>query len=327
MWRKKKTTEEFIEEARLVHGDKYDYSRVEYKSAHEKVNIICPIHGEFWQTAHNHLRGQECYKCGLEKRNKKNTKTTEKFIEDSRKIHGDKYDYSKVKYQGCEKKVCIICPIHGEFWQTPSVHLSGSGCNKCHLDNIKEKYTRKQEDVIRDFNKVHNFKYDYSKVDYKFCDDKVCIICPTHGEFWQTSSMHLMGSGCPKCKSSHLETDIRKFLEDNNIEFEEQKTFDWLKYRNKLFLDFYLPNHNIAIECQGGQHFIPTSFGSNKYTASEQLKLTQKRDNIKSKLCKENGIKLLYFSNLGIKYPYKVIENKKELLNEIRNYGKDKDTT
>ena len=71
MWRKKKTTEEFIEEARLVHGDKYDYSRVEYKSAHEKVNIICPIHGEFWQTATNHLRGQECYKCGLEKRNKK----------------------------------------------------------------------------------------------------------------------------------------------------------------------------------------------------------------------------------------------------------------
>ena len=128
---KKKTKEEFIAKAKLVHGDKYDYSKVEYVGALTKVCIICPKHGEFCQEANSHLRGQGCPKCKYEKQ----TCTTDEFIAKAKKIHGDKYDYSKVEYVNDRTKVCIICPKHGEFWQTPNHHLSGCGCPKCGIEN------------------------------------------------------------------------------------------------------------------------------------------------------------------------------------------------
>ena len=101
---KKKTKEEFIKEARELHGDKYDYSKVEYIGALKKVCIICPIHGGFEQTPHNHLGGQGCPTCG------KCIPTKEEWIAEARKVHGDKYDYSKVDYVNSRTKVCIICP-------------------------------------------------------------------------------------------------------------------------------------------------------------------------------------------------------------------------
>lgn len=126
---RKLTTEEFIERARAVHGNKYDYSKVDYKNAQTKVCVICPIHGEFWTKPHNFLDGGNCPKCV------RNEWTTESFIEAARKIHGQKYDYSKVEYNGTRNKVCIV--LHekdrygneiGEFWQYPLTHLQGGGC-------------------------------------------------------------------------------------------------------------------------------------------------------------------------------------------------------
>lgn len=123
---KKKTTEEFIEEAKKVHGDKYDYSETVYSAAAKKVKIICPLHGEFYMTGNNHLRGQGCPKCAG------NVKlTTEEFINKAKGIHGDRYDYSKVNYVNRHTEVCIICPECGEFQQTPNSHLAGNGCPKC----------------------------------------------------------------------------------------------------------------------------------------------------------------------------------------------------
>ena len=118
---KKLTKEEFIEKAKKLHGDKYDYSKVEYIDYLTKVCIICPKHGEFWQTPSNHLnktKSKGCLKCGIENTNYKNTYTKEEFIEKAKTIHGNKYDYSKVEYLKSNKKICIICPKHGEFWQT-----------------------------------------------------------------------------------------------------------------------------------------------------------------------------------------------------------------
>lgn len=128
---KKVTTEDFIKKAILVHGNKYDYSKVVYVSAKSKVCIICPEHGEFWQTPTNHLCGSGCYKCGRSKTIASKTDDTEKFIIKARKVHGDKYDYSKVNYKGTDEKVCIICPEHGEFWQVANYHINGNGCQKC----------------------------------------------------------------------------------------------------------------------------------------------------------------------------------------------------
>ena len=294
--KRSKTFEEFINQAKEVHGDKYDYSKVEYKNNHTKVCIICPEHGEFWQTPKNHLNSQGCMKCKLKEQGKRLKYTTEKFIEKAKQVHGDKYDYSKVNYVDSHTKVCIICPEHGEFWQKPDNHLNGWGCKKCGLKISSEKQTLTTEDFIKRAKEIHGNKYDYSKVNYIDTKTKVCIICPEHGEFWQTPNNHLHGYGCKKCFESHMERDVAKVLNENNIKFEQEKTFDWLKYENNLFLDFYLPEYNVAIECQGEQHFQPVDFsGKNYELAKKQFLLIQNRDKIKKTLCEKNGIKLLYY--------------------------------
>ena len=161
---------------------------------------------------------------------------------------------------------------------------------------------------------VHGDKYDYSKADYLNYSTKVCIVCPIHGEFWQTPNNHLFGAGCPSCPQSNLEGEVRNFLINHNIFFEQEKTFDWLKYRKKLFLDFYLPEYKIAIECQGLQHFNSVDlFGGEDF-----YNLTIKRDRTKFELCNEHGIKILYFSNALNDYPYDVITTYSDLLNKIK---------
>ena len=194
--RNKMTTETFITKARKVHGDKYDYSKVEYVNNHTKVTIICPEHGPFQQSPMKHLVGRGCPHCGVEARSKtrKSRTTLDDFIKQAKEVHGDKYDYSKVVYNGKNAKVCIVCPEHGPFWQTPSRHLSGRGCQKCHGN-----FGMTTEDFIAKAKEVHGDKYDYSKVEYVNTSKKVCIICPEHGPFWQLPHMHLKGQGCIRC--------------------------------------------------------------------------------------------------------------------------------
>ena len=184
----------FINKAKKVHGDKFDYSKVNYVNSQTKVCIICPEHGEFWQTPAEHVRGKSCPLCANIKRGSKKRLTIEEFINKAKKVHGNKYDYSKVEYKNASTKVCIICPEHGEFMQIPMAHINGEGCPKCAGKMLKT------EDIIKKFKQVHGDKYDYSKVQYKRMDEKVCIICPEHGEFWQTPSKHILrNQGCPKC--------------------------------------------------------------------------------------------------------------------------------
>ncbi|MBI95829.1 DUF723 domain-containing protein [bacterium] len=190
----KYTTQEFIEKAEKIYGDKYDYSEVEYKNANEKVIFICKEHGEFLMTPHSHISGQGCPKCGIESRRKKKTFTTQEFIEKSKKIHGDKYDYSKVEYKNSNEKVIIVCKKHGEFLQIPIDHSTGHGCQKC---GGNYRYTT--EDFIEKAVKIHGDKYDYSRVEYKNIKSKIKIICKIHGEFLQTPHEHLSGCGCSRC--------------------------------------------------------------------------------------------------------------------------------
>ena len=358
----------FIEKARQIHNTKYDYSKVEYINSHTKVCIICPIHGEFWQTPNSHLNGNGCPKCGKEKSAKTRIKEArEEFVDKAKKIHGDKYDYSKVEYVDSTTKVCIICPIHGEFWQRPYDHIANHGCRECGIEESRNKQRLSNDfflervnhiyNGVYDFScsdyvnndvkvkcfckkhgefwqtphhlfsgiacekcgrermcnakieksssnfetrsrKIHGDKYDYSKVKYEHNQKEVCIICPEHGEFWQKPMLHLSGCGCPKCNSSKLENDVRNFLNENKIEFREQKTFNWLKSKNHQYLDFYLPKYNIAIECQGKQHFKPVDFANKGLEwAYQELKKNIERDKIKNRLCKQNGIKILFYSN------------------------------
>lgn len=282
---RKRTTEEFIQKAKEIHGDKYDYSKVNYINTDTKVCIICPEHGEFWQTPYHHLCSKGCNICSG-----KTQKTTKQFIEEARKIHGDKYDYSKVEYVNAYTKICIICPIHGEFRQTPHMHLQGKRCRKCGIENVAAKVAQKAGSLFEGkARKVHGNKYDYSKVNYINAHAKVCITCPIHGDFWQTPNDHLSGGGCLKCSESIIEKDIRLFLDYNNIKYIKEKRFNWMGlYR----LDFYLPEYNVAIECQGIQHFVKMDSYYKEFNFEEQIK----RDEDKYKLCQENNINIFYFT-------------------------------
>jgi very-short-patch-repair endonuclease len=299
---RKLTKEEFVERSIKKHGDFYDYSKVEYINNKTKVLIICPIHGEFWQTPHSHLNGNGCPHCvGLAKLNK------EEFIERSIKKHGDFYDYSKVEYINNKTKVLIICPIHGEFWQTPSDHLKGRGCPHCTNRNplTKEQFTQRGIEV-------HGEWYDYSKVEYVNAHTKVLIVCPDHGEFWQIPYVHLMGGGCPHCNISKLESNVNKILEEKNINFiHSHRGFDWLKNISRLELDFYLPEYNVGVECQGKQHFESIEY----FGGQEKLEYIQNNDILKKQLCEEHGVKLFY-----INYNDNVEEKLKEIIEEIRCY-------
>lgn len=211
---KKSTTEEFIPKAILVHGDRYDYSLVDYKNSIIKVTIFCPIHGEFQQSPSKHLSGQGCTKCKNIIIGNNHRSNKENFIIKSLSIHGEgKYNYSKVEYINNRTKVIIICPIHGEFLQTPNNHLRRKGCPKCY----KESRTTSTEQFIEKSIKVHGEgRYNYSLVDYINPKTKVNIICSTHNlPFEQTPSDHLSGCGCPKCANDA--TRIR-----NNIKFENR---------------------------------------------------------------------------------------------------------
>ncbi|MDO4200689.1 MAG: hypothetical protein Q4D25_00980 [Bacteroidales bacterium] len=191
---KKLTTEGFISKAKAVHGDRYDYSKVEYVGSGSIVCIKCPEHGEFWQKPNQHLQGSGCPICAGRTKMR-----TVDFVRRAQAVHGDKYDYSKVEYVNSTTKVCIICKKHGEFWQVPASHLSGRGCPRCGRDSIVSKRRNSTEEFINKARLVHEDKYDYSKVDYVNSKSKICIVCPVHGEYWQSPESHLSGKGCPRC--------------------------------------------------------------------------------------------------------------------------------
>lgn len=183
-------------------------------------------------------------------------------------------------------------------------------------------------DFINDAKNIHGNKYDYSKVDYKNKATKVCIICPEHGGFYQIPNSHLNGRGCPFCKESHLERDIKKVLDEKQILYNYQ-------YRNKgLFnkqsLDFYLPKYKIAIECQGEQHFIANFFKSKGIEfAEEHLRYIQGLDERKRQICGENDIILIYYLdkkfNKYIGNDILKCNSEKELLKIMEKIEKEKD--
>ena len=199
----------FVERSRKKHGDKYDYSKVEYINMKTKVIIICPKHGEFLQLPDNHLRGKECASCKGRGDIVTNLKL---FIEKSKLMHNNKYNYEKFNYVNSKTKGTINCPIHGDFNQSPNIHLSKSGCPKCYYDHLKSNNI----EFILKSNIIHNNKYDYSLVNYTTNHDSVKIICKKHGGFNQTPSSHLCGSGCKECMKDDLRIKFIDFLERSN---------------------------------------------------------------------------------------------------------------
>lgn len=232
-------------------------------------------------------------------------------IEVAIKTHNGKYRYDKTNFSRVKNKTIVTCPIHGDFETTFDNHCNRKrGCPKC---GKTMKLTN--EEFIEKVNKEFNSKYDTSKCIYINMHTNVTLICPIHGEFQRTPiELLYYHRGCNKCNDTvfSLEKQIEDLLIENNINYIPQYKIEWLQYQS---LDFYLPDYNVAIECQGKQHFGKGGW-SDKYNFEEQ----KERDERKFNLCKENNVKLLYFSNLIPKYEYfdKVYTNKNELLKSIR---------
>lgn len=221
----KLTTEEFVKKSKLIHGDKYTYENVSYERNFTPVNITCNLHGGFWQLPLNHIKpngkAQGCPECGKIRSAAAKVKTQDQILEEFKTVHGDKFDYSKVVYTGINDKVIISCPIHGEFKQTPRLHIRSNGCRKCaNLQmSLKNKLTTNEFVALAEVK--HKSRYDYSSVDYQDSTTEVSIICKNHGTFKQKPAVHLMGSGCPKCaKESRVAKSFlttSEFIEAANI--------------------------------------------------------------------------------------------------------------
>lgn len=289
-------TEEVIKKFKLQHGDKFDYSRVEYKSAKTKVIVICKTHGEFLITPNNHITGYGCAKC--HGRGFTSEEKLQNFLKKAEEIHCNKYIYDKVSIT--DAKLTITCPTHGDFLQSKLNHITGkNGCPDCAKKQRGLATRLTVEEFISKSRKTHGNKYDYTRAAYTGAHNKLLVTCKIHGDFTITPVNHWSnGVGCPSCfatKSSVGERTIRDWLVANSIQYECQKTFKDLYFRSKnskLKYDFFLHDLNILIEYDGEYHYKPISY-SKEINPEEQLAITQARDKLKTEYAARNGFFLL----------------------------------
>jgi len=248
------TTSDVIERFKEVQTVKYDYSKFVYNGMHKKSCIICPEHGEFWQSPHSHLKGQGCPKCGLLSRTKKRLYNNELFIEKSRKKHGDKYDYSKVEYKDSQTYVTIICPVHGEFQQKPYCHLNGQGCPKCYDEKRGGSQKKGINDFIDKLHQIYGDKYDFTKYNYINYNTREEVICPEHGVFYRNIYELLNGKECPICMKKERKiktkiTNFNKFLEKAREIHGNKYDYSKVKYISCYTpIDIICPKHGVFLQ-------------------------------------------------------------------------------
>lgn len=257
---RKFTFDDFVKKARLVHGDRYDYSKVNYININTKVEIICSVHGSFFQTPTAHLNGQGCPFC-----NKGSKRlTTSEFIEKAKLARGNNYDYSKVNYINAKTKVEIICPAHGSFYITPDNFLRGHGCPKCgqHVKRPKKAIRDySDEEFKKEASKIHNNFYDYSQTFCSKSSDILKIICPIHGVFYQRAADHLQGKGCPICGKE--KQHIKKYTSENFIELAKENN-DKLDFSKTVFIYYNQPVKVICKKCGREFFSMPSNILSGK---------------------------------------------------------------
>jgi hypothetical protein len=289
-----KTTEGFIVEAKEVWGDKYDYSLVDYKGSLKKVKII--YKGVvFEQLAVSHIQGQACERM----------LNQENFLLKASEKHGDRYDYSLVKFKHGNSAVLI--GHNGIYYtQKPYHHLSGA-----RPENLKLAVRKTTKTFISEAQKVHDFKYGYDKTEYVKSQIKVIITCPIHGDFTQTPLSHIQGYGCTHCGESQGEKAIAKFLDKNDISYYRQHKFNDCKNVFELPFDFYIPSIRTTIKFDGKQHFQPMEF----FGGLEAYNKLITNDKIKNDYCEDNYIDL-------VRVKYDQLDNIESYLNEVFRYKK-----
>ena len=255
----KKTTEQFIEQAVKIHGDKYDYSEAVYDGAFVKVKIVCKQHGPFLMAPTKHLSGQKCIECSREEISRKKRSSSEDFIDGAMKVHGNKYDYSEVVYTGSDNKVRIICPEHGVWEQRPYSHLSGQGCKKCGEKRVGEKTKHTISKYIALAKIKHGDDYDYSLItQYTNQRTRVPLICRKCGRVFEIiAKNHLNGQGCRKCNTRPFFESITKSKEEALVGLLK---VHGSKYSYD-FSDYVNTRSKIKVNCKHHGEFLSTVKG------------------------------------------------------------------
>ena len=259
---KKLTKEEFIKRAIEVHGDTYDYCKVKYVDYHTKVEIICKVHEEFDKTPAHHLGGQGCPDCSLTRRTQSQTKTQEEFIREAVKVHGNKYDYSKVEYINTNTKISIICKFHSyKFNQYPSSHLKGhEGCDKCKSENSSKRQLFTKEEFIERAISIHGDKYDYTSINFVNMRISIDVFCNFHQKTWPVSPYsHARpdgtGSECRYCRGYDRTTE--DFIEAAKQVHGDKYDYSRVKYtKASNEVKVYCPKHDYTWGTTWYSHII-----------------------------------------------------------------------
>lgn len=306
-------TEEFIVKCKETHGDKYDYANVEYKNPKTVITIFCKIHKVYFtQNGYAHMRGAtSCKQCISEIRRNINILNEEDFLKRCQEVDLKKGNHIKYlsKYINMNSPIKVECLDCGEVWEQLACNRAkGQGCPNCKGVKVLTK-----EKFIERAKKIHGDKYDYSFVDYKNAWEKVKVFCKSCNTFFLVfPHLHAGTSnqtGCPHCLESKGVRKIRVYLENNNIEFEQEYKL------NNVFLDFYIPSKKIALEIDGEQHFIKEHYFNkrnakkNNITLDECFQHNQELEKLKAEYCKKNGILL-------IRIPYWDCDNIEKILDD-----------
>lgn len=287
------TLDDFISRARAIHGDLYDYSKVNYVNSTTKVLIIDPDHGEFWQSPSSHLLGSGNPKRSSQRGGLSTRLTTEEFIKRSKETHGDLYDYTKSVYVDSGTKVCIIDPEYGEFWQKPVAHMRGANHPLRGRVKANESGSMSQEEFVTKAIEVHSGLYDYSRTIYRRSKEKVLIIDPEYGEFWQTPNNHLGGSGHPKRSSitSKIEDKLSGWLGTLGVQLERGNRTEISPYE----IDLLLRDSGLGIEVDG------------VYWHSDKFIKDRRYHQKKQELAEDKGIELLQFWDFEVDHKFEIV--------------------
>ena len=261
----------------------------DYNGMYNYIQCRCRDCGHIWDTKlHTLIYSVSigCPKCAIKIRNKNETISHDDFVNRIKK----KNNNIKIigKYTRMKDKISVECSICGNRWMPLADALvnGNSGCPICGLDKISEK-KRMSHDNFVERCKISNVT---PLEEYTGLRKKILVRCnKCREEYMAPPASLLAGRGCPLCRQSKGERLIALCLSENNIKFIPQYTFDACRDKNPLPFDFYLPDDNVCIEYDGAQHFrVVDHFGG-----EEGLLIRQKHDNIKTKFCNDNEIKLI----------------------------------
>src|SRR5579859_1096092 len=287
---RKLTLEQFIEQAKKRHGSKFDYSKVIYKGLKGKIEVICPIHGSFWVRAGNHLFKK--YSCNFCSPTGGAPLTREQYLKKVNLTHKNRYDYSKLIFNGVKEKVIVICKLHGEFSQSAESHFR-YGCPTCAGNKPLT-----LEEFIKRANIIHNNKYDYSLIKtIKGMNNKVEIICPKHKIITQTVGNHLSGKNCRYCKFGNSSKKEQLWLDICGVPKDDFHRNAFIKIEDrKFFVDGLYAKEKVIYEFLGDYwHGNPSKFDGNKINRNSQesyLDLFNKTVN-RIRLFRKNGYKVI----------------------------------